>query len=338
LGLCFGGVSGIIMALSGFGVWSLVVQQLGYECGSALVLWIASTWRPRLQFSLRHFLHMFHFGISLLAFNIVNFFKEEANDFLVGYFMGPITLGFYTIAEQVVAGVMQLVVTTSSPVALPMFSRLQADLEQFRRVFYQATQYTSVIALPTFLGMFLLAPELVLLVFGEQWTVAIPVLQLLALAGIVDAMSFFRGHILVAMGKPSWRLWQSLLSLVLHAIGFAIAVRLGIVAVAIAYLVRRCLVFPIGQWSIHILIRFSWQRYGHQFIAPMVSSLLMVVVTLATKHLLYNWISSPLVVVTVCTAAGIVVYGLGIRILAPHIYHELQALTMTATKSSASTL
>ncbi len=67
--------------------------------------------------------------------------------------MNPMALGVYTLAEQIVEAIMQLLITASSQVALPMFSRLQSDLKRFRRAFYQATRFTSCLALPTFLGL-----------------------------------------------------------------------------------------------------------------------------------------------------------------------------------------
>lgn len=309
LGLICGGGVGLSLAFLGFGVWSLVGQQLVGELVGSLVLWQASAWRPGFKVSKPHFDQLFSFGISLLALNFVGFFNNRGNDFLIGYFLGPTPLGYYAIAQRVLDVSLQLLVRTTSQVALPTFSRLREDLNQLRKVFYTATQLTSLIAFPAFLGLFILAPEVIVLVFGEQWQPAVPIVQVLAFAGIVQAISFFKGHILVAMGKPSWRLWQSLLSITLNLIGFAIAFRWGIVAIAVAYTVRRYLVFPVGQWAIYLVIRVSWPTYLRQFVVPLLASGGMVAVMLATRQVTRGLVSSNLLIASVSGLMGAITYA-----------------------------
>lgn len=327
LGLLSGGAVGITLALSGYGVWSLVWQRITQEVVGSLVLWRASHWRPRFKFSKSHFNQLFSFGISLLALNFIGFFNKRGNDLLIGYYLGPVLLGYYAIAHRVLETLMQLLVKTTSQVALPTFSRLQEDLPQFRKVFYTATQLTSLVAFPVFLGLAVLAPEVIALLFGDKWEASVPIIQILALAGIVQSVSFFKGHILMAMGKPSWRLWQSLLSVTLNIIGFMVAFKWGLAAVAAAYVIRRYLVFPIGQWAISLLIHFSWSTYLKQFVTPMVSAATMAAAMVVLRKGMARWLNnSTFLTIVVCSLLGAVVYIALVKLLSPQLFQMLLVL------------
>lgn len=322
VGILIGGITGVIMAYLGFGVWSLVGQQLVSEGVAVLVLWTASDWRPSFRVSYRHFQHLFNFGIHILGFNLLSFVNTRADDFLIGYFLGPVALGYYSIAYRVLTIMTQLLTSTSNQVALPTFSRLQEDLERFRAAFYLATRFTSAIAFPIFLGMAVLAPELVLLFFGAQWQPSVPVIRILAFMGIMQSVSYFKGSVFMAMGKPSWRLWLSLLNAILNVIGFSVAVRWGITAVALSYVIRGYLVFPVGQWLVSRLINTPLLTYLKQFVPALISSLVMTAAMLGSRSLLDAWLS-PLSMILVCSTIGTIVYILLIRISAPDLFRQL---------------
>jgi O-antigen/teichoic acid export membrane protein len=327
-----GGV-GIGMAIAGFGVWSLVGQQLIYETVAVAVLWGASDWRPGWRFSLAHFQDLFSFGVNILGSNFLNYINTRADDFLIGYFLGPTALGYYAIAYRVLTVMTQLLVSTIAQVALPTFSRLQEDLEKFRRAFYTATQLTSFVAFPTFLGMAVMARELVLVLFGEQWLPSVPVMQVLALAGILRSVTFAKGSVFMALGKPGWQFRLSLLNAVLNITGFLIAVRWGILAVAASYVIRAYSVFPLGQWLLSKLTQIRLSVYLRQFIAPLLASGVMVAIMLAVKYW-FTPILNPLLLLMTCSVIGAIVYSAAIRVTSPRLFQQVLDIVRLARSRS----
>ena len=165
------------------------------------------------------------------------------------------------------------------------------------------------------------------LLYGDKWEASVPIIQILALAGIVQSVSFFKGHILMAMGKPSWRLWQSLLSVTLNIIGFMVAFKWGLAAVAAAYVIRRYLVFPIGQWAISLLIHFSWSTYLKQFVTPMVSAATMAAAMVVLRKGMARWLNnSTFLTIVVCSLLGAVVYIALVKLLSPQLFQMLLVL------------
>lgn len=279
-----GGVVGVTMAFLGFGVWSLVVQNLANGVAGVIVLWQASDWRPRFAFSKRHYQDLFGFGLSIMGNDILRVLARRADDFLIGYFLGPTLLGYYTVGYRLLLVTMRVVTGITNAVAFPAFARLQKNPERILRAFYKVTQYTSLLAFPIFFGLAALAPELVPALFGETWTPSIPVMQVLALIGILQSVLFFNGSVIKAAGKPAWQLWIMLLNTMCSVLGFLLAVRWGIVAVAASFVIVGYLLAPVSYLAVRRLIQVDFGTYLSQFAPPLVASLLMVAVMIGLKY------------------------------------------------------
>ena len=320
------GIVGVTMAMKGYGVWSLVTLEVTGKLFLLLFTWNTVDWRPKWQFSPKHFRDLYSFGIYLLGYKFVKFFDKRADNLLIGYFLGEVALGYYAIAYRILEMMTQLLVKTVSKVALPTFSRLQTEPKRFRQVFYQTTQLTSLIAFPTFLGMIVFAPELIVILFGEQWIPATTAMQILALEGIVLSVSLFHRSVFVSMGKPAWNLKIVMFNATANLVACAIAVRWGINAVAIGYVVSSYLVFPFSQWAVSKLIKIEPIAYGRKFITIFISSGIMLLAILAIEHFLAPLVD-PKLLILIGTLTGALVYALCIRIIEPQLFEQFWSLT-----------
>lgn len=321
-GIFFSGIVGISLALSGFGVWSLVAQQLTFEIIGVVTFWSISDWRPKLQFSLSHFKELYTFGISIFYSNILAFFNKNTDNLLIGYFLGEVALGYYAVAYRVLQVLTQLLVNTGNQVTLPVLSRLQVEPEKFKRVFYKVIQFASLIALPVFLGVETLASELVVIIFGHKWQPSIPIMQVLAFGGIISLILFFNRTAFVAIGKPFWRLRLEVLNVFFNIIACIFAVNYGILPVAFAYVISDFLVIPASLWTLNKLMEISWQAYLNQFISPVICTGIMTTLIWLVKNWLLT-ILDPQFILVICTFCGVVFYIISLNILAPLLFQEL---------------
>jgi len=330
-----GGVAGVVMALLGFGVWSLVGRQLICDFFQVLVLWRASEWRPRAKFSTRHFKDLFSFGISMMGTNMVHFFSRKSDHFLIGYVLGPVALGYYTVAYRLLITMTESLGGTIESVAWPVFSRLQKEWEKMRQVFYTTTKLTSLIAFPAFLGVFAVVPELVPTLFGEKWVPSVPVMQVLCFIGLMHSLMYFNETIIVSVGKPAWRLGLHALVAVGNVIGFLIAVRWGIVAVAISYVIVGYLLFaPLSLWMAHRLIKIDLPAYFGQYLGPVVGSMVMLVVIFALKLVLGESVGLlPQIIIYVLSGAA--AYVLTVLLLFPSLIRQLLDLVRSLRQETA---
>ncbi|QMS91172.1 lipopolysaccharide biosynthesis protein [Nostoc edaphicum CCNP1411] len=328
LAVIIGGIVGVVMAFFNFGVWSLVGQQISSSLVQVLVLWRVSDWRPGFKFSVIHAKELFTFGINISAFNIINFFNRRSDDLLIGYFLGLVALGYYSVAYKLLQVMMQVLITTTTKVALPIFSRLQGEPERLLNAFYSATQFTSLLVFPVFLCVPVLAPEFIKVFFGEQWIQSIPVLQVLSLIGPVHLIFFYNNSVILALGKPSWRLWIQVINTVTNVVGFALAVKWGIVAVASAYVVRGYLILPISLLAINKLVKMSLINYLRLYIVPFVASGVMIGTILVTKYFLGKFIEAWMLLI-ISLLLGISIYIFVLSVISPKLFRQLLDLAKT---------
>jgi PST family polysaccharide transporter len=194
-----------------------------------------------------------------------------------------------------------------------------------RRAFYQAVHYTNIISFPAFIGIAVVAPELIPTFFGPQWTISIPVLRVLAFIGILQSIFYFHNSLVVALGKPSWRLGMIFLNAVTNVLAFAIAVQWGIVAVAAAYVIRGYLVSPIEFWMVRKLANIDLGIYFHQFIGPLAGSLVMTVVILGLEYLWADALSIQLQL-AIYVITGSIIYLLTVLLLEPSLWPGIKNL------------
>lgn len=335
LGQIVGCFISVVMAFQGFGVWSLVSQQLISSLVGTVLLWHLSDWRPGFQFSLKRFWELFHFGIHVTGISVMTFLNLRGDDLLIGYFLGPVALGYYTVAYKLLVTLTQLLVDTTRQVVLPTFAKLQDDIGKMRNAFYTATELVSFVAIPAFTGMAILAPNLVFGLFGEQWAASIPVMRLLAFVGLINTAFSFSGAISMAMGKPGWNLSVLLVETVVKLLAFLIAAPLGINAVAWGLLLATLSITPLRLWLVHRFIYINVFSYFKQFTVPVSGSLIMVASILAGKYLWGGADSSPLVL-GIYVAIGAMSYGLSLMILAPQFVQKIVGLAQEIVRSKSS--
>ncbi|MEQ9373417.1 MAG: lipopolysaccharide biosynthesis protein [Coleofasciculus chthonoplastes F3-SA18-01] len=313
-----GGVVGVVMAFLGFGVWSLVGKQLVNGLVGVLALWGASDWRPGFKVSIKHFRELFSFGINLVGIRILSFLSTRGDDFLIGYFLGSVALGYYTVAYRLLQILNELLVTVINKTAIPVFSRIQEEPERLRQALYTATELCSFVACPVFLGISVLAPELIIVIFGEQWIPSIPVMQILMLIGLLYALFYFTDAVIMSVGKSSWSLGVNVVATVANLVAFMLVVRWGIVAVAAAYVIRGYLMSPIRLWLTRKLIHIDLITYFRKFASPLTASMVMVFTLLVAKHFLERMMSLP-ILLAIYIVIGIIIYSVTILIIAPSL-------------------
>ena len=310
-----GGVVGVATAAAGFGVWSLVAQLLTIEIVGTIALWTASDWRPRFRFSRSHLRDLFSFGANVVGYRILRFTNTRIDNLMVGSFLGATALGFYVVAYRLLDLLINLTTSIIGSVAFPVLSRIQDDRPRVQNAYYKSIRVTSVMAFPLFAGLIAVAPEATRLVFGSQWDESVPVMRVLAVAGLLQSILFVNNIVMKSLGKPAWRLVVMGITALLLVLSFSVAVRSGIVAVAVAFAAVTYLMAPAWLYGAHRLIGLSFKRYLQQVGPPLVAAIVMMLSVFSAKlvvnELVVLWQVVVLVGVGVVTYAGALWFGGG---------------------------
>ena len=317
------GIAGIGAALLGFGVWSLVIKELVFGSTASFLLWIQSDWRPALRFSMQHFGDLFSFGVNLLGFNILDFLNRHADDILIGYFLGSVALGYYTMAYRLLIIFTQLFTKITIQVSFPIFSRCQNQPQKLRSMYYKITQAISLVSIPIFVGLSILAPELIQVLFGEQWLPSIRTMRILALAGTLQTVYAFNGTVFLAMNKPFWRLSLKFINALANITIFAILVRWGIVAIALGFVAREYVLFPLLLIMVKPLLDINFRQYAGQYGPAVAGVVVMATVMVAMKILLQAAVTDSLMI-TASSMTGALAYLTIISWLHPRIFQHIK--------------
>jgi O-antigen/teichoic acid export membrane protein len=329
--ILIGGATGIIVAVSGYGVWSLVAQNLVGALVGTLLLWRVSGWRPKLRFSKKHFSPLFTFGINVTGTKIFYFANRNTDKFLIGYFWGTTVLGFYVIAYNILLVMTTLLIRVIASVAMPVFSRIQGATVKLQDTYYQTTNITSLIAYPAFTGVILVASELIPVLYGEKWITSVPVLQILAFVGFVHPMLLINSSVFLALSKPQWELKLNFLSALLNVTLFLLVVQQGIVAVATAYVVTAYVLFLLSYYLIYKLIQMDFRIYLQQITAPIWGSIAITCVVLLVKYLLGETVN-PLTKLVISVLFGGTTYLLFLWLIFPSLFPKFRNLIYEAIK------
>lgn len=329
IGLISGSVVGVTMALLNFGVWSLVCQTLVANLVGTLLLWKISNWRPRFRISVVHLKQLFSYGINVFGISLLVFLNRRGDDFLIGYYLGPTALGYYTIAYKMFLTIMQILQDATQKVSLPTLSRLQDDPIKLRRTFYTATTLVSLVGVPAFIGLAVISPEFVRVVFGEQWMPSSPVMQILSLNGVLVMMMSFSGPTIMAIGKPSWNLRLLTLNTIVKTGAFLAAVQYGIVGVAIALVASNYAVWPAYLGVLKKLLAIELRVLAKRLGATFVATGLMAGAILGVKYLIEAQVNDQ-VMLTISVILGAIVYSGAIALIAPHLLKQVLSLIQTA--------
>lgn len=224
------GVIAIVTASGGFGVWSLVVQQLSAAGIRTALLWLFHSWRPALIFSFRSLQEMFGFGSRLLASQVLSHIFDNLYYVVIGKLFTAADLGLFARAQTFGEQPSRTLSGMVGGVTFPVFSSIQDDPERLKRVMKKALNVLALINFPIMIGMAVLARPLVLMLLTEKWAGCIPYLQLICMVGLLYPMHALNLNVITAMGRSDLFLRLEIIKKVLIVINILVTWQWGISA------------------------------------------------------------------------------------------------------------
>lgn len=214
------GVVGIGSALQGYGVWSLVFAVIGQEAVTLALSYafVRHSLRPVFAWvDIRHFLH---YGGKYSVIGFLEYIGANVDSLLIGRWYGETALGFYNRAQMLVKLPMHHIGTAITKVLFPVLSSAQNDKHKLAHAYLAGWVLLGSLAASISLALIPAASDAVLTLLGPQWTAAIPIVEIAALAVPFAFLTVLSGIVCDAQGL----LWPKLAiqSLTLLMLGIAI--------------------------------------------------------------------------------------------------------------------
>ncbi len=196
------------LALHGGGCWSLFAQTALYSVLLLIGMWwtagrrFALLWQVRWRFNRGLAEELLRFGILVGMAGFAGVFLSQFDNFLVGTFVGVTTLGFYERAYRIAQWPSLLVGSVASRTSFYAYVRLQEDPEKLREAMILTIWLVTMLALPLAVAVFVSAPDLVTLLFGERWQLSSLFLRFLVVCSVFSPFIENANSLLIAVGHP----------------------------------------------------------------------------------------------------------------------------------------
>jgi PST family polysaccharide transporter len=252
---------GIILAVSGAGVWALAGATVIESVVRAGLLFTASPHSLRPSLARTEASQLLNFGMGSSLSQLANYAARNGDYFVVGRWLGAVDLGFYSRAYQLISLPMYQFSSVISLVLFPVYSRMQDDTAALRRAYIASVFTSAIIVIPLLTILAIAAPEVMAGVFGPQWTGGIAPLQILCLGGVFHSIYNLGDSLARAKGAVY-------LKFLCHAVyatcvisGSIIGTTVGINGVAIGVVVALAVIYlSLGKLSIH-LTKSTWKEF-----------------------------------------------------------------------------
>lgn len=250
----------IITAYRGWGVWSLVAQQISISVLHAILFWIVSPWRPLRILSWHSFKELFHFGGFMLLSSLFSTISNEIQGLLVGRMFSPATLGLYNQAYRLEGSAATATSSIIDQVTYPVLASVQDNREAFLAALKRFIQIPAYICSLVMMILIVVAKPLIIILYSSKWLSCVPYFQILCTAGLAVCLQGSANNSIAAVGKSNvlfiWTIIKRSLTIILCVAGILIAGMKG--------LLWGCVV---GAWSVYFINAFLVHKHiGYRFV------------------------------------------------------------------------
>lgn len=271
------GVCGVLMAYKGFGVWSLVYQQLMATGLRVVLLYVVTKWLPKLEFSKGSFKYLFNFGSKILAASLLHTIYANMTTMIIGKFYSAKDLGYYSRGESLATYPSTNITGILQSVTYPVLSKIQDDDEHLIQSYRKLISMTSLVI---FFGMFLLAAlakPLIVTLLTDKWLDAVIYLQIFCFAYMFDHICALNLNILYVKGYSNLVLKLEVIKKTISISMILAAVPFGVMAICIARALYTQIAVVINTYYTGKLFGLGYVKQVKDFSKYVLYSLIAVI-------------------------------------------------------------
>ncbi|MBI4307239.1 MAG: lipopolysaccharide biosynthesis protein [Chloroflexi bacterium] len=243
-------VLAVVLAIQGFGVWSLVYAQIAQTVSIAAAMWAVSPFRPSFQFDRAVARRLLRFGNFALLNDVLIFVILTLDRAVLGRVTSALTVGYYDFAYRLANYPPNAVTAQLYPVILPVYSRLQSQPAELKRVYLATIKHITYLTAFLAFAIVLLGPPFLRLLYGDKWVPAIPPLQVLAVYGLTTSIAGPTGSVFYGLGKPN-------LQVIIHVLKLA-ATFPALYFIAVSYGVMGATLYVTGVNLLFAIVSVIW--------------------------------------------------------------------------------
>jgi teichuronic acid exporter len=281
-------VTSLVLAINGFGVWSLVagllivnlVKAIGYNVLRPV------NFLPKFYFKLAN--KFFSFGLIVAATSFIWSMYMKVDIIIGGYFLSAEVIGIYAVAAHLAQMPMSKIMPIINEVSFPLYSTIQTDLEKMKLAMLKSIRIASLAIFPVFFGLSAVSDNLIPLMLGDKWSdVALPFSILCLTVPFRMILNLFSPAI-KAIGAPKVNLYNAIFILCCLSILIGFFIEHGIVGISMAWLIATPIIFFFSVTLSCRSLKIKVFEVIAEILKPFLGSLAMFLLLVPVSTVLAN--------------------------------------------------
>ena len=257
-GTIFSAVLGICMAYMGFGVWSLVFQQISNTAIDTIILWVTVKWRPHKMFSWNRLKSLLSYGWKLLVSSLLDTVYNNLRNLIIGKIYSASDLAYYNQGDKFPKVIVTNINTSIDSVLLPSMADVQDDHLKVKSMTRRAIKTSTYIMAPLMMGLAFCATPIVKLVLTDKWLMCVPYLRIFCISYMFWPIHTANLNAIKAMGRSDLFLKLEVLKKLVGLTLLFITMNISVMAMAYSLLVSSLASQIINTWPNKKLLNYGY--------------------------------------------------------------------------------
>lgn len=286
IGMCMSGIAGIILAMNGFGVWTLVFQQLMNQVIISFVLYFQVDWKLKVIVNIDRVKLLFGFGSKLLVSSLIDVIYNNIYNLVIGKVYDSTTLGYYNRADQFPNLIVNNVNGSIQSVILPALAEHQDNKQRVKEMMRKAMTLSSYLVFPLMIGMAACAEPMIELLLTEKWLPCVLYLRLLCFSYMLWPIHTANLQAINAIGHSEIFLKLEIIKKIIGIVALVISIPFGVIIMVSMKVITGIISTFINALPNKTLLNYSYKSQIFDLLPTFIISTLMGVLVYLSDNLL----------------------------------------------------
>lgn len=305
-GAVISGVTGIILAYNGFGVWSLVAQTLVNGIVCTILFWLLTKTKFHISFCVDSFKKLGAFGVKLMFSNLLNTIYDNLYALFIGKKYSAKDLGYFSRADQFAVFLPRTLTEIINRVSYPVLCQHQDNKKELSNVYTRFITLSCYIIFPLMIGLSALSKPLIILLLTDKWLPAALMMSILALDGLWSPITKINLSLLQAVGRSDLFLRLEIVKKAIAVAILLITIRYGLFWICIGRFVYSIIAMLINMYYTVDIIGKSYYRQVSDWFLLLIVAIIMGVAVYCVTLIIYT----PALQIALGCVVGVVTYYL----------------------------
>lgn len=321
-GAIISGIIGLGMAYNGFGVWSLVCQQVGGYVIRTILLWMMVKWKPKKIWSKESFKYLWGFGSKMLGSGLLDTTYNNIYPIVIGKFFSAIDLGNYTRAQQFSTLPSSNITGVLQRVTFPVLSSIQNEDDRLAKNYRKILKLSAFVIFPLMLLLSAIADPLIRVLLTSKWEGCIILLQLICFNMMWYPIHSINLNLLTVKGRSDLFFRLEVIKKIIGIVILCVTIPHGIIWMVSGGIVSSLFALIVNTYYTGKLINVGFIKQMKDLLPILGISLLMWFIVLISLLITPN--SYMQLVIGICT--GILFYIVCARMLLKAEWSEVLSI------------